>query len=313
MLDQPPERLRDVLTMGTHILAQAQIERPRLEAEILLAHTLGKERPWLFAHSEERLPPHAWKQYLRQLKRRARGEPLAYILGEWEFYGLPFTVTPDVLIPRPETETLVRVALDLLSSASPHTRVVDVGTGSGNIAITIAVHRPGIHIWATDISARALRVAQNNIQRHNVQEQVHLILADLISPLAGPLHLILANLPYVALEEAHTIDPHITLFEPPIAVWGGPQGIVYIRRLLRQAAHRLAPGGAAILEIGHRQKPLILRIIQEILPRARVRIHPDLAGHPRVVEIRLPQETNGPLGTRRNPHEIRTILSPDRL
>ncbi len=288
MRAQNPKRVRDALAEGTRLLARAGVETPRRDAELLLSHALGRPRTWLFAHPDEVLPLAAWERYREALERRARGEPPAYILGEWEFYGVSLTVTPDVLVPRPETELLVDLALDYLQPPTRSGRVADVGTGSGAIALAVALRRPRVHVWATDISARALRVARHNVRRHRVSDSVHLVQADVLTPLIGPFDLILANLPYVALEEAHVVDSRVKAFEPPEAIWGGPHGTVYIERLLRQVPGRLAPGGVALLEIGYRQAQRVLHLAESLVPRFPARVHPDPAGHPRVVELRRP-------------------------
>ena len=280
------KRIRDALAEGTRLLQEAGDALARLDAEVLLSEITGYSRAMLLAHGEDELSPQQWHRYLEWIHRRARGEPLAYIIGHTWFYGIRLRVTPDVLVPRPETEVLVEQALRIAKERKGPLCVADVGTGSGAIAVAVGTHMPRARLWATDISARALRVARENVRTHGLHARTLLVQADLLRPLVGPFDLILANLPYVGTEEANVLDPRVRAFEPAKALWAGPTGLDLIIRLLHQARTRLAPDGCILLEVGYRQGERVRQLAREHFPDARVQLHRDLAGHLRVVEIR---------------------------
>lgn len=277
-------RVRDALAQATASLAHSPT--PRLDAELLLAEVLGRSRAWLIAHGDDPLPPEALARYRAWVKRRARGEPVAYILGYTWFYGLKLHVTPDVLIPRPETELLVALALkDLQRRPEPQLHVVDVGTGSGAIAVVLAAREPRAHVLATDISAAALRVAALNARTHNVAARVHFLQTDLLAAATGPFHLIAANLPYVGEDDADVLAPEVREYEPAVALWAGKDGLALIRKLLAQAPTRLAGDGVLLLEVGFRQARTVERLARAHFPNAHITRHRDLAGHERVVRV----------------------------
>ena len=258
-------------------------ERPHLEAELLLIDIRQCDRAALFAHPEWELDPTQVRRYAEAVRRRADGTPLPYITGHIEFFGLEFAVSPAVLIPRPETELLVERAMDWLRS-HPSRRIVDIGTGSGCIAVTLAVMRRELHIAAGDVSAAALAVAQTNAQHHGVASRVACIQAALLTPFAGPLDLILSNPPYVADQEWELL-PDSVRQEPRSALLAGPQGLDLVRRLLSQARYRLAPGGCMLVEIGKEQADAVQALAQTAFPKACVNVLPDLAGKPRLLEV----------------------------
>ncbi len=265
-------------------------DRPRLEAERLLAAVLGMERALLLAHPEVRLRPAQLQVYGDAVRRRAQGVPLPYILGRVEFYGLEMLVTPDVLIPRPETELLVETALEdlagrIASGSSPV--VVDVGTGSGCIAIALAATLPAVRVIAIDIEAAALHVARSNALRYGVENRVFCVRDDLLSAVAGPLDLILSNPPYIADHEWADLPASVRQ-EPRHALLGGPQGLSAIRRLLDQASFRLAHGGLLLVEIGSRQGDVVRSLAEAAFPTANIEILPDLAGLDRLLAVRKP-------------------------
>jgi len=268
----------------------AVTDRPYTEGERLLAHVLQVTRTALLAHPEWPLRARTAEHYTDLVQRRAAGSPLPYLIGEVEFYGLPFSVTPDVLIPRPETELLVSLALERLSTlANP--RVVEVGTGSGCIAVTLAVHSPGLHLFATDLSGAALRVARQNARRYGVSGRITWLQADLLSPLRRPFDVIVSNPPYVAETEWAEL-PASVRHEPRTALLGGPQGLSVITRLLRQTRERLATGGYLLVEIGERQGEAALALSRAALEGrlagdADLHLHQDLAGKDRILEARL--------------------------
>ncbi len=270
----------DALQEGTAYL-RLVTDTPRLEAELLLSNVIGLSRASLLAHPDQLLTlPHR-TAYLSLLHSRASGYPLPYLIRHIEFYGLEFAVTPDVLIPRPETETLV----DLARQFQPR-RIVDVGTGSGCIAVALAVHLPQARVFATDISASALRVAAANAHRHGVRERVHLVCADLATPFAGPVDLVVSNPPYVAGHEWLSL-PVSVWHEPRLALDGGADGLEVVRRLLFTAPRILRPGGTLLVEIGAAQGQAATALARALVAGGRVVIHPDLAGRDRILELTL--------------------------
>ena len=265
-------------------------DTPALEAQVLLAHVLGKPRAWVLAHSEAELAPAEEDNINNYAARRENGEPLPYLLGHWEFYGLDFLVTPAVLIPRPETELLVERALDWLTQHPTHRRVADIGTGSGCIAVALTANIPDLQVIATDLSPQALALAQQNAARHGVAECITFVQADLLDLPAGlhtqPFDLVAANLPYIP--RATLAELPVSHFEPSLALDGGKDGLDLIRQLLQQAPDYLSPQGCLMLEIETRQGEAACALAQAAFPQAQVKIMPDLAGHDRLVTIVLP-------------------------
>jgi len=230
----PVATVRDALAWATPILSTAGVPSPRLDAEVLLAHVLGASRARLYAAPEQALLPPQRQAYAAVVARRREREPVPYITGQREFYALDFAVDPRVLIPRPETELLVECALQSASQWADDgkLRLADIGTGSGIMAISLAVHLPQATVYATDASAEALLVAAANAARHGVSNRVHLLHGELLDPLPVPVHLIAANLPYVPSGVLPTLDRDVVDYEPLAALDGGPDGLTHIRRLL---------------------------------------------------------------------------------
>jgi release factor glutamine methyltransferase len=281
------------LQQATAALREAGIETPRLDAEVLLAHALGVDRARLLAQLHEPLAADVQRAFAQLIARRLRHEPVAYLVGHKEFYGLDFLVDRRVLIPRPETELLVERAIalgrELLGAHRPSLTIADVGTGCGCIAVVLAVHLPRAQVFATERSPQALEVARENVGRHGVEDRVHLLCGDLLAPIPPEVHLdlIVANLPYVSWSELEALPRSIREYEPlEAALDGGEDGLVLIRRLLEGAPQRLRPGGAVLLEIGATQGPRVAEIARRRFPEAEIRVLPDLAGRDRVVEIR---------------------------
>jgi release factor glutamine methyltransferase len=307
---------------GEHLQAITRRLKPlsesaSLDAQALLAYTLGKERSWVIAHPEYLLSPVEETGLTSNLKRLEDGEPLPYVLGHWEFYGLDLLVTPDVLIPRPETELLVEQALGWLSQRPQDQAALDVGTGSGCIAVALALHVPTLQVTALDRSAAALQVARANAARHEVAERIVFVESDLLEVLGevksskfkvessskvetlnlqhlnheqinhnpSTFHILLANLPYIPTTDLR--DLAVARREPWEALDGGVDGLDLIRRLLGQAAPWLAPGGLALLEIEERQGEAALRLAEAAFPEAAATVLPDLTGHPRLLRIDL--------------------------
>jgi len=277
------------LLQAAETLSAAGCDTPHLDAEVLLAYRLGKDRAWLYAHPEYALAPDQLADYQSLIARRAAREPVAYLTGHKEFFGLDFVVTPGVLIPRPETERLVEIALQILEAeASPGTiAIADVGTGSGAIAIALATHAQAAHVFAADISAAALAAARRNAVRHGVAGRVDCLQGDLLTPLRGTFHLIVANLPYLSRADLAAASPEVAQWEPRLALEGDSDGLAVIRRLLAAAASRLHPAGALLAEIGAGQGADVLALADQHFPRATVEIAQDYTGLDRVLVVRL--------------------------
>jgi release factor glutamine methyltransferase len=316
-----PTDARTAIAHARETLAAAGIEEAALEAEVLARHVLGVDRAQIFAHPERRLTPGQRASLEALLHRRLRREPVAYILGTRDFYGLSFVVTPAVMVPRPETETLVEEALGWARAREgetprpfdsaegrlaqdqrddPHPNplpsgerervrgplvIADIGTGSGCVAVSLAVHLPEARIIAIDASAAALEVAASNLQRHGVRDRVTLLHGSLLEPLTGPVDLMVANLPYVRDGEIAELQPEVRDWEPRGALAGGPDGTALLRALLAQAPAHLRPGGAVMLEMDPRQRREIDGAAGTALPGASVRVVVDLAGRDRVLVI----------------------------
>jgi len=277
-----------LLTWTTDYLKSHGSDSPRLGAEVLLAHARGCERIMLYAAFDQVVDEPTRANFRELVKRRAEGVPVAYLVGKREFYSLSYRVTPDVLIPRPETEFVVVAALDALKEfQSP--LVVDVGTGSGAIVVAIAKYAPQAKVVATDISTAALAIARENAAAHQVAERIEFIEGDLLTSLpAEPRFAVIAsNPPYIGEDEVGTLSPSVIQHEPRQALIAGPTGTQTIDRLIPQAAERLLPGGWLILEVS----PIIAgRVVELVTASGQFRppaVVKDLAGLPRVVKARL--------------------------
>jgi release factor glutamine methyltransferase len=235
---------------------------------------------------EREISPEQIKALATLIQRRTHHEPLAYIIGEKEFFGLDFHVDYRVLIPRPETELLVEQALEIINNRFAHSSVIaDIGTGCGAIAIALALNLPQAKVYATDISAPALEVAAVNCQRHKVGNKVHLLQGSLLAPISQSVDIIVANLPYVRNSAIAGLSEEIRLFEPLSALAGGDDGLQWLRELLSQATGKLRPWGAILIEIGQDQGNIISSWAKEISPKAEVKLVPDLRGIERVAII----------------------------
>ena len=285
-----PNTWQQALTAGIAALRQANIDSPELDAELLLAHTVGIDRSRLFAQASVPLAPDLLASYQTLLQRRARHEPLAYLTGRRWFFGREFLVTPDVLIPRPETEMLVEMGLAWLQ-ARPRAglSVVDVGAGSGAIAVSLAAEAVrmlwDVRVFATEASRAALAVAQANAARHDVEGRIVFLAGDLLRPLPEPVDLILANLPYIPTAGLAGLMPEVRDHDPRAALDGGPDGMAVIERLLAEAPPYLRPGAAIFLEVGFDQGERALAHAARRFPMAILALHRDLSGHDRVLSI----------------------------
>jgi len=272
-------------------LRAAGVDSPALDAELLLSHALNCKRASLLGHPERALDAGQIEHFVRLVARRASREPVAYILGTKEFYGLDFAVNRHVLVPRPETEDLVELALawlrrrQIVVGAGRPPIVVDVGAGSGAIAIALAHHFPDAIIYAVDASAEALEVARANAQRHGLTERILCDQGDLLKPAPAQIDLIVANLPYIETGEIGSLMPEVSRHEPRMALDGGVDGLDEVRRLLREAHDRLCAGGAIMLEIGAGQGATCVALGNTLFPHANVSIEQDLAGLDRILVV----------------------------
>ena len=254
----------EALRLATQKLASGRLARPRLEAELLLCLVLQVDRAFLFAHPEIELSLLQQDRLRDLLQQRARQYPLPYLRRSQEFYGRTFHVDPAVLIPRPETELLVDVALSWLKRQPP-ARIFDLGTGSGCIAATLACELASCRVIASDISYPALRVAQRNIRRHDCRDRVQLLCCDLFQGLLPrkTFDLLVCNPPYVGSQERDEVDPQTYRFEPAIALFAAEKGLRVYRRLLQRASLLLKPGGRLILELGHRSRKAVVQLAND--------------------------------------------------
>ncbi|HVH70149.1 MAG TPA: peptide chain release factor N(5)-glutamine methyltransferase [Candidatus Dormibacteraeota bacterium] len=300
--------VRALLKSGIAQLREAQVPSYTLAAELLLLHVLGRDRTWIYSHPEEEIPAFEAQRYSALIGRRAAGEPTQHLTGKQEFWGLEFEVTADVLIPRPETEHVLEVALDRLAvhelrvgrrqkTDGAGLQVADVGTGSGCIAIALAKELPAAAFVATDISSAALAVARRNAERHGVTGRVRFVEADLLGesggwrvaggeqkPQGGRLSfdLIVSNPPYIGRREAGTLMREVREHEPEIALYGGEQGCEFYADLIAEAATYLKLGGILVLEIGHNSLPAVQPLL-DASTWTNIGVTKDLAGIPRVL------------------------------
>lgn len=276
--------IKEILAEAIKTLAQKNIDTARLDAEILLAHCLRQSRAWLFAHNTDSLSPQIDQKYRSLIARRAKFEPVAYIIGEREFYGLPFYLSPAVLIPRPDTEILVEHAL---ANLPKNAIIADVGTGSGCIAVTVAHQMPMVRVIATDISAAAIAVARKNIARHDVSARVSVLQANLLDGIVGKFDAILSNPPYVARAEWDTLPPDVKRFEPHTALFSAKNGLAHIEKLLAGASTRLKPKGFIMIEIGFSHGERAFSLAKKYYSVAQISILKDLAGKDRVLTVQV--------------------------
>lgn len=302
--------IRSAFRTGIARLRDAHVASYTLAAELLLLHVLHRDRAWLYAHPEESMNPADVDAFQSLLARRANGEPTQHLTGKQEFWSLEFEVTPDVLIPRPETEHLIEVALDRLAlrelrAGRPQKTdgngfvVADIGTGSGCIAVALAKELPQATIYATDISAAGLAVARRNAARHSVADRIHFLESDLSQPLpqsdlphnnrgAKNFDLLVSNPPYIPRRDASTLAPEVRDHEPDIALYGGEEGYELYASLVALAALHLKPGGIFIAELGHDNLPAVQPLLDSN-HWTSVGVTNDLAGIPRVIAAeRLP-------------------------
>lgn len=286
--------VKDALGYAAGRLAHEEQKSALLDAQVLLGHVLDVDRATLYTYPERVLTSEQEQQFFQLIERRERGEPVAYLTGHKEFYGLDFFVDRRVLIPRPETELLVEVALNIIRKRLNAGRipiVADIGTGSGAIPIALAVEEPRLpYLYASDISTEALAVARLNCQRHHVEQRVRLLHGDLLAPLPEPVDILIANLPYVGTDEMNILALDIMAYEPHMALFSGPNGLDLLYRLLKETKQSamLASEAVLLLEIGYQQRKKLLELSNELWPGASVTFKKDYAGWDRVLQLVLP-------------------------
>ena len=282
------ESVRETIRAGAQLLHKAGVANARLDAEVLLRDVLGIEQTELALSMDEALCATAEREFYQRLLRRAAREPVAYITGRKEFWSLDFVVTPEVLIPRPETELLVEMALKLSTrslGASPR-KILDLGTGSGAIAVSLAKERPQARICAVDISSAAIEVARLNARRHGVEERIDVFCGDLFGPVAEEgesFDLIVANPPYIRSGDLAGLAPEIQKWEPVTALDGGVDGLLYYRRIIAEAGDYLKGGGSILLELGDGMGEAVARLFADTGGFAPAQVHRDYAGKERVI------------------------------
>ena len=276
-------QLKQALASAVDRLEAADVGSPRMNAEVLLMFVLGVNRAYLYAHPERELTREEETRYDEALAQRATGMPSQYITGHQEFWGLDFIVSPAVLIPRPETEHLVETILELAHEI-PQPKIVDVGTGSGCIALALAHELKNADVYGVDVSAAALEIARANAARLRLDARVHFAQGDVLSSLAeaGDFDFVVSNPPYVGFSEADKVQKAVRDFEPRVAVFAGERGLDVIGPLVQQAHRALKPGCWLALEIGYSMREAVLDLLYSTMWED-IRVVPDLQGIPRVV------------------------------
>ena len=260
-------------------------ETPALDAQVLLAHTLQVNKAWLAAHRDEEIRTDILPALEEKIQNLENGIPLPYVIGEWEFFGLPFYVNPAVLIPRPETELLVEQAIHWLECHPGDKNALDAGTGTGCIPISICKNFPGCNWLATDISPSALEVAAQNISRHQLETFISLREADVLDGVQGNFDLVCSNPPYIPTGVYQTLA--VSRYEPSLALDGGSDGLIMIRKLLEQAASVINSPGLILCEIEESQGDKVLAMTKAYYPHASIQVLQDLAGKPRLLQIEV--------------------------
>jgi len=260
-------------------------ESPYLDSLVLLGHISGKSKSELIAHPTPELSTAQNQRLSKAIEQLQEGIPLPYVLGEWEFFRLNFKVTPDVLIPRPETEGLVELVLDWLRANPGKRSCLELGTGSGCIAISLANSIPDLQIIATDISSPALQVAKENASKHQVQERIQFLERDLFTGLEMPIDVLVANLPYIPTDKLRSLA--VFQSEPTLALDGGQDGLHYIKEVLKEAGRHLNPGGAIFLELDEDCGASALALAKEVWPGITIHLAQDLSGQDRYLRIQI--------------------------
>jgi release factor glutamine methyltransferase len=282
--------LREALQSTTQTLCRAGIADASVEVELLLGYVLGMSKTQIYTEPERSLTSVETEHIRHLIRCRLDHEPAAYILGHWEFYGIDFCIDCHTFIPRPETELLVEKAVELaqrISHQGEQITIADIGTGCGAIAVSLALALPQAKIYATDVSAAALQVAEINCRRHGVNSQVKLLQGNLLESLPQPVDMIVANLPYIKNCEFGDLSPEIRDYEPTMALAGGEDGLDRIKQVLEQMPGKLSYGACFLLEIGQGQGEMVTSLIKNYFPEGSIELIPDLGGIERVVKVVL--------------------------
>lgn len=279
--------IKQALSNGCQLLRDFRIASAELDAEILLSHATSKKRTQLYSQNNLPLTSNQRKLYRDLLSRRASKEPIAYITSQKEFYGLPLTISRHVLIPRPETETLVELALERLKTMDvKRPQVIDIGTGSGAITVALAKNTKGARFTAVDVSKQALKLARYNAQAQKVLQKIKFKFSDLLSEVSGTFDLIVANLPYLTNAQIKELPVDILDYEPRLALAGGPDGLHWYENLMKQLPTVIKPGTILLCEIGPNLKTGFATIVHQKLPKgSKVHFHNDASGRVRVAEV----------------------------
>ena len=259
--------LAEAINNAATLLSTAGITNARLDAEVLLSHIIMKDRVWLITHRDDVLDDNHQREFADVIQRRTRREPLQHIIGNQEFWGLEFIVSPDVLIPRPETEFIIEAALAIVQDRNTPVRIIDLCTGSGCIAVSLAKELTAARVIATDASEKALAVARENTRRHGVSEHIRFLLGDLFEPLEeldirGQIDIIVSNPPYVQAGDLSTLQPEVRDYEPEMALIAGPEGTEMAKRIIQHAPEYLKKNGALIMEMGLGQAEALTRMVE---------------------------------------------------
>lgn len=280
-------KIREFINRIARDLEAGGCASPRLDAEVLLAHCLGKDRLYLFTNAHMRLPETDVQRFLQLASRRRQGEPVAYIIGRKEFWSGVFEVNRRVLIPRPETEILVEECLKVHAAAnSGHARILELGTGSGAIGVTLAAELKDVFVAATDISPEAVAVARRNARRCGVENRMAFLAGNLFAPLSGKFDMIVSNPPYISEREYEDLPADVKLYEPSLALRAGPDGMDFHREIILQSDGHLKAGGWLMLEIGSGQKEETEALFRQIGLFDEIRFRRDYAGWYRVAAAR---------------------------
>jgi len=283
--------LAEAINNAATLLSTAGITNARLDAEVLLSHIILKDRVWLITHRDDVLDDNHQREFADVIQRRTRREPLQHIIGNQEFWGLEFIVSPDVLIPRPETEFIIEAALAIVQDRNTPVRIIDLCTGSGCIAVSLAKELTAARIIATDASEKALAVARENTRRHGVSEQIRFLPGDLFEPLEeldirGQIDIIVSNPPYVQAGDLSTLQPEVRDYEPEMALIAGPGGTEIAKRIIQLSPEYLKKNGALIMEMGLGQAEALTRMVEATGAYGDRELLKDLAGIERVIVAR---------------------------
>jgi release factor glutamine methyltransferase len=278
----------EAIHKAAHGFSTAGITNARLDAEVLLAHIIRKDRVWLITHRDDTLDEKDRRDFDEALRRRAQREPLQYIIGNQEFWGLEFKVTPDVLIPRPETELIIEAALEIAQDRNQQVRIIDLCTGSGCVAVSLAKELTSAHVIATDASGRALAVARENARTHGVANRIRYLEGDLFGPLEeldlrGRVDIMVSNPPYIPAGDLNSLQPEVKDHEPLMALIAGPDGTEMAKRIIQTAPEYLKKNGALIMEMGLGQAEALTRMAETTGAYDKPGILKDLAGIERVI------------------------------